>query len=78
MTAARGFDGVDIADEVRDSDIRRGELFHVAVVWREIRDRRLIAVARDLFAAAAANGSVGIVTNLAAGNVGRMRIKQRR
>jgi len=50
----------------------RGEFFHVAVVRGEIRNGSGIAEARNFFAATAADGSVGIVANLAAGEVGHV------
>ena len=78
VAAAGGFDGIDVADQVGDGDVRRGEFFHVAVVGREIRNGSGVAEARDFFAAAAADGRVGIVANLAAGQIRHVRIEQRR
>ena len=75
VTAAGGFDGVDVTDEVGDGDVGRGQLFHVAIVGSEIGNGSGIAEARDLFAAAAADGGVRIVVDFAAGETGQVRIK---
>ena len=77
VSAARRLDGIDVADQVGDGDIGGGQLFHVALFRREIGDGSGVAVLGDLVAAAAANRSVGIVVNLATGNVRRLRIEQR-
>ena len=78
VASARGFNRVDVANEIGDSHVRRGQLFHVAIIWREICDGRLVAQTRHLFAAAPANGSVRIITDFAARDVWRVRIEQRR
>ena len=64
--AARGFDGVHVANHVRDGDVGSGEFFHVAMFAREPRDRSGVAFSGNSFAAGAANRSVGIVVNFAA------------
>ena len=43
VPAARSLDGIDIADQVGDGHIRRGQLFHVAVLGREVDDGCLVA-----------------------------------
>ena len=77
VPAARRLDGIDVADQVRDRDVGRGQLFHVAVLGREPGNRRGVSFFRHQFAAAAADRSVGIVVDLAARDVGHLRIKQR-
>ena len=44
VSAARGLDGIDVADQVGDGDVGRGQLLHVALVGSEIGDRRRVAV----------------------------------
>jgi hypothetical protein len=63
VAAAGGFDGVDVADEVGNGDVGRGKFFDVAVVGSEIGNGSGVAEARDFFAAAAADGGVGIVAH---------------
>src|SRR5271163_4540128 len=65
-SAARGFDGVHVADHVRDGDVGRRELFHVAVFAGEPGDGRGVAFSGNAFAAGTANRRVGIVVNFAA------------
>ena len=77
LPAARGLDGVDIADHVGDGDVRRGELLHVAL--RRDAARRSgasLGSAATQVAAAAADGRVRVVVNLAAGDVRRPFVEQ--
>src|SRR5205807_1954850 len=53
VAAAGRFDGVDVADEVGDGDIGRGQFLHEAVVGSEIGDGSAVAKTRNFFAAAA-------------------------
>jgi hypothetical protein len=46
LAAARGLDGVDVADQVGYGDVGRGELFDVAVVGRQPRDGGVVAERR--------------------------------
>ena len=78
VAAARGFDGIDVADQVGNGHIGRGQLFHVAMIGREPGDRRRVALFGNEVAAAAADGRVGIVVNFTAGDIGHLRIEQRR
>ena len=78
LTAARGLDGIEVADEVGDGDIGRGELFDVAVLRGEPGDGRGVAALGDEVAAALAERTVGIVADLAAGDIGHVLIEQRR
>src|SRR6266699_2060318 len=77
MTTTSGFDGIDVADQVSDGDVRRCKFLDVAFFRREICDCGGFATLRDQIAAAAANGGIWVVMNLTAGDVGHVRIKQR-
>ena len=77
VAAARRFDGIDVADQVGDGYIGCGEFFDIAILGSEVGNGRLVAETRDLVAAAPADGSVRVVVNLAAGEVGHVRIEQR-
>ena len=76
LPAAGGLDRIDIADHVGDRDVRRGQLFHVAVVAVEPGDRRVARFRGHQVAAAAADRRVRIVVNLAAGDVRRPFVEQ--
>ncbi len=78
MSAASGFDGVDVADQVGNGHVGRGELFHVAVFRSEPRNRRAFTALGKQIAASAANRRVGVVVNFASGDVGHLRIEQGR
>ena len=78
VPSARGFDGIDVADQVGDRHVGRGQFFHVAMVGREPGNRRGVPFFGNQLAAAAADRSVGIVVNLAARDVRHLRIEQRR
>ena len=47
VAALGDLDGVHLADEVGDGDVRRGQLLAVAPVARQPVDGRLVALARD-------------------------------
>ena len=74
--AARGLDRVHVADHVGDGHVRRGQFFHVALVAREPGDRRGVAFGGDALAAGAAERTVGIVVDLAAGDHGDLRVEK--
>ena len=76
MAAARGLDGINIADQVGDCDIWGSELFHVALVGGKKCDGSLLAFLRNQLAAAAADGSVRIIVNFAAFDEWNLRIQQ--
>jgi hypothetical protein len=67
VTAARGLDRVDIADDVGDRDVRRGQLLDEARIAADPRDGRVIAVLLDQQAAMLGNGAKRVVVDLAAG-----------
>ncbi len=77
LRAARSLDGVDIADEVGDGDVGRGELFNVALVAAEIGDGSGVSALGNEVAAALAERHVRIVADLAAGDVGHLLVEQR-
>ena len=77
LVGARRLDGVDIAHQVGHGHVRRGQLFHVAVVRRHPRDRRLVAQLRDQVARKLGDRRVRIVAQLGAGDIRRLRVEQR-
>ena len=77
LAAARGLDGVEVADEVGHGDVGRGELFDVAVVAADPGDGGGVAALGDEVAAALAERVVGVVANFAAGDVGHVFVEQR-
>ncbi len=76
MPAARRLDGIDIADQVRDGDIRRGQLLHVAMLGREPGNRRGVSFFSNQFAAAPADRHIRVIVDLATRDVRHLRIKQ--
>jgi len=75
VPAARRFDGVDIADHVGDGDIRGGKLFHIALLAAQPGDGGPVRLLGNQVKAAAANGMVRIIVNLATVDVGRQLIQ---
>ena len=78
LAAARGFDRVDVADEVGDGDVRGSKFFNVALFRSEVGDLRLVGVGGDAVATRSAQRKIWVVVNLAPGDVGRLRIEQAR
>ena len=76
LAAAGRLDGVEIADQIGNRDVGRGQLFDVALVAAKLGDRRGVAALRDQVAAALAERPIGIVANLAAGDVGHLLVEQ--
>src|SRR5690348_10415896 len=76
MTAASGFDGIDIANQIGDRDIRRSQLLDITLVGSKPRQRRVVTLLGDDGPAALADGIVRIVVNLTTGYVGHLRIEQ--
>ena len=70
VAAARRLDGIDVADQVGNGDVGRGQLFHVAMLGRQPGDRRRVSFFRDQLAAAPADRRIRIVVNLASRDVG--------
>ena len=71
-------DGIDVPDQVGDGHVRGGQFLDVALLGRKIGDRRLVALAGDQLAAALADGRIGVVVDLTAADVRRVRVEQRR
>jgi len=69
LIATRGFDGVDVADEVGYGDVGGGEFFYVTLVWGEPRDGGFVAEFCELIAAELGDRSVGVVADFGAGDV---------
>src|ERR1700675_1907680 len=66
IAAASGcLDGIHVADHIRDGDVRRSELFDVAVIAAEPGDRRGVAFRGDEIAANAAQRRIRIVVDFA-------------
>ena len=68
VTALGDLDRVDLADQVGDRGVRRGELLTEPVVAMDPHDRRVLAVLGDEIAGVAGHRGVGVVVDLAAGN----------
>src|SRR5207253_2246750 len=68
--------GINVADEVGDGDVGRGQLLDVALLRRQIGNGRGLTLLADEFLATAADGSVGIVVDLATGDVRQVRVEQ--
>ncbi len=77
MPAACSFNGIDIADQIRNRDIGSRQLFYVPILGSEISDGRAVAVLGDFLMAAAADRRIRVVMDLAAGDVWHLRVKQR-
>src|SRR6185312_14815475 len=76
VSAAGCFDGIDIADQIGNRYVRRGELFNVALFGREPCNRRVVALFGNERAAAFADGIVRIVMNFTTGDEWHLRIEQ--
>jgi hypothetical protein len=76
VPALRDLDRVDLAHEVRDGDVGRGELLAVAPVPRHPLDRGGVGLLRDPQPAGPADRRVGVVVDLAAGDGGRLRVQE--
>src|SRR5215831_7587175 len=59
-------DGIDIADNIGNGDVRGGKLFDVTFLARPIGDRSLVSAMVDKIPAAAANRTERIVVDLTA------------
>src|SRR5208282_5183823 len=71
-----GADGVNVAENVRDGHVGRGQFFHVTLVTRQPGNGSVFALRSHLFAAGAANGPQRVIVNFAAGNHGDFRVEQ--
>ena len=77
FAGARGFNGIDVADHVGDGHVGRRQLFDVARLAREPRNRRRVAFLRDQVAARLADGGERMIVNFAAGDVRHVVVEQR-
>src|SRR5271165_5564805 len=77
VTTLRSLDGINVADQVSDSHVRSRQLFDVALLRCEICNRGLVGILGQQFAAAAADGRVRIVVNLAAAQIRQLWVEQR-
>ena len=78
QAAARGLDGIDVADHVGDGDVGRRQLFHVPRVARQPRDERVVAFGGDAPAARRADRRERIVVDLTAGHHRQVLVQERR
>jgi hypothetical protein len=72
----RRLDRVNIADQVGDRHVRRGELFDIAGVTREPGDGQVVALVGEARATGAAQGVDRIVVQFTSGHHGDFRIEQ--
>src|SRR5215472_4407510 len=77
VPAARGFDGIHVADQVGDGHIRRRQLLYIAFLGPEVSDGSAVTLLGNQRPATPADGVVGIVMNLAAAQERQLRIEQR-
>ena len=68
--------GIDVADQVGDRDVGRGELLDVAVVAVQPGDLAALAVLREQRATARGDRRKGVVVDLAAGDLGDPLVEQ--
>src|SRR5262249_24177384 len=61
VSAAGGLDGINVADEVGNGDVRGGQLFNVTLLYGQIVYESFVFLFRNHLDAARANGSVRIV-----------------
>jgi hypothetical protein len=78
VSAARGLDRVDVADDVRDGDVGRRELLDETLVAREPGDRRPVSHLRDALAGELGERPEGIVIDLAPGDDRDLLVEQAR
>src|SRR5260370_513344 len=74
--SAGGTNGMDMADNVGESDMGSGELLDEALVAGHPGDGRVVAVFGNFLAAGAADGPERIVIDLAAGHNGNFGVQQ--
>ena len=76
VTTLRGFDRIDVADDVGNGDIRRRELFDKARVATDPIDAGRVAMQLNCLPAVGADGMKRIVVNFRAGNDRNLFVKQ--
>src|SRR5262249_1615083 len=77
MTAPCSLDRINVTDEISDGHIGSREFLDIAFFGREVSNRATFAALSNEVTATAANRSVRIVVNFAAGKIWHMEIKQR-
>ena len=78
VSAARRFDRIDVADQVGDGHVGRGQLFHVAMLGSQPGNRRGVFLPGNQFLATLADGRVRVVVNLTARDIGQLGVEQAR
>src|SRR5581483_6923729 len=78
MTATGSFDGIYVADQIRNGHVRSRQFLDIALLRREIGDLHVVAALGDQVAAGFADRSVRIVVDLATCDVRSLGIEQRR
>jgi hypothetical protein len=76
VAALGDLDRVDLADEVRDGDVGRGQLFGIATIARDPVDGGRVSVALDDRACGRTDRSQRVVVELASGDDGEPRIEE--
>src|SRR5438128_10975333 len=76
MAALCGFDGIDVADDVRDGYIGRGQLLHEARVTPDPFDGRHVAIKPESLAAVRRDGMKRIVIDFGPGDYRDLFVKQ--
>src|SRR5882762_8508596 len=77
MPTTGRLDWINISNQIRYGDIRRGQLLYVAVLGRQPGNRRGVSFFRQEFATVPADRSIRIIVDLAPRDVWHLRIKQR-
>ena len=78
VSTAGGLDRIEIADDVGDGDVGRGELLDVALIGIQPRDRRVVSSFIHKIFSVLRDWRKRIVVDFAAGDDGQCRIEQRR
>ena len=71
-----GLDGIQISDDVGNGDVGSGELFHVALLAREVGEGQVVSLFGNPPLAGAANGKERIVVDFAARDTGHLRVQK--
>src|ERR1700728_4216050 len=65
VSATSRLNRIDVADQIGDGHVRRSKFFNIALIWREIRDRRSVSESRNFLAASLADRRIRAVVNFA-------------
>ena len=66
---ARGFDGIHVAENVRNGDVRRGQFLHVPIAARPPGNWSGVTLFRDQFAAGLADRAQRVIVDFAASEI---------